>query len=655
MYRIIFILLVVSLYSCSGIQLIDHSKERYYSTNILNRVESIKKLYAQGEVKYSLQKLSQILQEEITNNEKSFVNNLIGVINFSKQEYALALRFFEISLDFDPDDPTLEAQLYLNKSSALYKTEKYENAFDNLKKSNFKFLDKQEQEKFHLLNYLIADKLDKKDQAILGLIRILSSKSISQIRQSKYWDILVLKFSALSINQKIELLDFIESEKIISSAYLAYLEAEKQYYIGEREISFRLIDWIKIHFEKNHELASLINAFELKLNEFGKFDAAAIGVILPLSGKRKKFGLRAMKGIDLAFQLNVKNQIEGLISPQLHIRDSKSNPIVGANMVRDLIKRKSVSLIIGGLDSNHAGAEYLEAKKYGVTYISLASVYLTRDKKDPLLFEVPGSPQSIVASIIDQKVINKWGKKVGIFYSEDSKGKVYRDEFWRASSKNDFNIVKVMSYDKKKKNFKDSVSNFLNLKYKREREEELNLWSDIYSLKRQRIRRTQVLKPMVDFDWVFLSSYPQNTVHIIPYFNWLDAYKIKFLGGPSWKTSTILNFSKDKDPLYFVSNKSINELENPAVKKRIENFKALFYKTYEEPPRLVEVLGLESMDLAYSLIKISLSSRNRNNFYSLIKEKSTFDSLTGQFVLQDNIWIKKLNVNKIYRGNITKF
>ena len=61
------------------------------------------------------QGLSLLIKDDISEGEKAFVNNLIGVINFSKQEYDLALKYFESSLELDPDDPILEAQLYLNK------------------------------------------------------------------------------------------------------------------------------------------------------------------------------------------------------------------------------------------------------------------------------------------------------------------------------------------------------------------------------------------------------------------------------------------------------------------------------------------------------------------------------------------------------------
>ena len=94
----------------------------------------------------------------------------------------------------------------------------------------------------------------------------------------------------------------------------------------------------------------------------------------------------------------------------------------------------------------------------------------------------------------------------------------------------------------------------LGLKNNRERKEELKLWKDIYSQSRRNVRIVNYLKPIIDFDWVFLPSYPHEAIQIIPTFHYYDVKKVKFIGGPSWLSKKLLKERRNLGSMIFVGD-----------------------------------------------------------------------------------------------------
>ena len=203
---------------------------------------------------------------------------------------------------------------------------------------------------------------------------------------------------------------------------------------------------------------------------------------------------------------------------------------------------KNVSIIIGGLYPSTAKSEYLEARRHGVLFISLSPVDLPRSMKNHLLIEVPGSIQSQIETVFKPEVLNILGKRVAAIYPDTSGGKVYARELWDRSLKGGFDLASIYSFSTVLKDYRDPVSKLLGLYYKPERREEFNLWEDIYAAKGRTssIRRIQTLKPIVDFDWVYIPVLPSQAKQIIPTFSYYDANKLKFVGNPSWLSRSLV-------------------------------------------------------------------------------------------------------------------
>src|SRR5690606_13030437 len=303
--------------------------------------------------------------------------------------------------------------------------------------------------------------------------------------------------------------------------------------------------------------------------------------------------------------------------------------------VRELIEKHHVSMIIGGLFPSTAKEEYLEARKYGVFFISLSPVFLDKELKSHLLIEIPGSVQSQIDTLVAGNIIEAFGPRVAIFYPDDEGGKSYINEMWRRYQSDRLELTSVHHFEKNLKDFRNPVMKALGLKFKRERQEELDVWKEVYKLEgKSSIRRIQTLKPVIDFDWVFLPTYPHEAIQIIPAFNYFDATGLKYVGGPSWMSRSLVNEQRNLGGLYFVG-------DDP---KGFDPSFAEDYKSrYGTTPKLIETLSYEAMNVGLEIIK-KTKAKSREDLESNLLSLNGLKGITGDFHLKEGIWMKRMDI-----------
>ena len=101
-------------------------------------------------------------------------------------------------------------------------------------------------------------------------------------------------------------------------------------------------------------------------------NAQAIGVILPLSGRLREVGQRAMKALLLASGVPTT----GPLSPtaaRIVPRDSAGDPVRAAHAVEDLVSMHRVIAIVGAIDGREAQAAAIRARELQVPFITLSA------------------------------------------------------------------------------------------------------------------------------------------------------------------------------------------------------------------------------------------------------------------------------------------
>jgi ABC-type branched-subunit amino acid transport system substrate-binding protein len=637
--------------SCSGVSMITPDRKvadnidtsKLYRQDFLQKINTAKEKVRQGKSDAALKDLAAMKEANLSAPEKATRKNLIGVINFSGRKFDIASKNFEEALLSSKEDPALEAQIYLNLGSAYYKMNQNEKALATLSQANYKNLQDGEAKKFHQLHALLSQQLGKKEQSLSSLIRSLEDKkTITELTTEARYTQAEDLFMKLSPSERVRLLEEFDQEKNIAVPYLAYKEAERSFREGDQGRVKDYTDWIEKRYGDNTEVMTLVRSLGVRnQNNSTKIDVRYIGVALPLSGDLKGLGERALAGIDIALEDMSQNPEKKY---RLEIKDTKGNPANGAFAVKDLIEVNNVAAIIGGLNSSEATKEYLEAKKYGVVFISLSKVLLPKEEKNHLLIEIPGSIESQVSLLFSDKMLGKIGKRPAILYPRNDVGEAYANEFWRQSKKNNLDITGLISFDTNQTDYRDPIKNILGIKFDREREEELSIVNDIAHLESKKsIKRLQNLQPQVDFDWVFVPALPRETVQLLPNFNYFDAFNLSYVGVPSWRSELMVNEGYRYGNVFFM-DESMGTAETPFTQK--------FFAKFKKQPNFVETIAYDSLKILSEVVEGDSSYETRQDLDVALAKKGNLQSETGAWKLQDDIWIKDMATFKIKREGI---
>lgn len=646
MKKYLFYFLIIVLAGCGGISVINRGVENLYTPPFLAKIEQAKGAYGAGKQENALAILEQIKEETLLPSERAMKKNLIGVIKFSQNDYTQAIFNFNLALTTSSLDEKLTAQIHLNLASSYFKLNDIENTLSTLLLCDFKKLDGKEFINFHKLRFSVAKDLGKKEVALESLFWILSDiKDIVALKSSAQFSEFLTLYFSLDQSQRTRMLKDFSDAKNLVNGYVTYLEVEQLYGQGKRDEARDLADWITDNYEETQEIYNLAEAFLKKLENYASVNPNTIGVILPLTGEKSGFGKRALAGIDHAVRTynELGNTHEGFRPIVLQIADSEGSATIGKRMVKNLIEQSNVSLIIGGLFSNEALSEYEVSKLYGTFFISLSQIYIEKNQKNHLLIEVPGSVESQLSVIFDEKYLSTFGRRGAIIFPESDRGQSFVNEFWRKANESGAEVVGIHGYNQEGTDQRDSVQKLLGLKYKRERKEELEILRELHDLEgATSIRRIQTLSPQIDFDWVFVPATPREAVQIIPSFGYYDAFNVALVGDPSWRANTIQQESNGFGKLYFIDSN---------VPKDESDFSNSFEQRFNNKPKLVEIVGYEAFQIGKNIISEG-QYKSRSELEVRLQNTKLISGITGDWELKDNVWLKKMNLMSLYRGKI---
>lgn len=639
--RAVLLAVLVIIASCSTKPQMKKIDESQISENSRRVLEESRDLIRTSKLKPALAKLTELNDNNITPVEKALKYNLKGVILFNMGEIDKSILNFEVSEKYAPKDTQLYSQVQLNMASAHFKLNQYPELKNRIDKIDKRQLTDVEKKKYAQLALAYGNKYENPVMITSSSVTLMGDyKTISEVQNSGLYPSLKENFMKMNQAQKSAILEEFDNSGNIAIAHLAQLEAEDRYLNGDKSGARDVLSWIRNEFPQNEEMKKFVSDFELRMDNSSKISYSDIGLILPLTGEKSSFGQKALSGVDTGLKVLGMNE-----NVKIHTKDVADSPALGAQAVLELIRENKVAFIIGGLFPESAKAEYLEARKYGVLYISLSQINLPKEDKNHNLIEVQGSIESQIETLLSDQMLNKFGRKVGVIYPDNEGGKAYVDEIWRKATQKDVQITSIANFPKNTHDYRDSAQLFLGLKYPRERSEEHKILDDVYSQERTTIRRVQTLPPVIDFDWVFLATYPHEASQLIPTLGYYDANRIKVIGGPSWVSKSMVKEQKNLGTLYFVGDdpKDINqEMLNK------------FQEIYGKPASLIEIIALDAMKIGADALQISGEASSRDDFDSKIKNHSQLKGLTTSWDFKDGVWMKRMNAMTITHGDIVK-
>lgn len=566
---------------------------------------------------------------ELSEREKIEKYNLLGIINFQRNQFHVSKTHFLKALTFNFDDSQFREQIDLNLASADYKLGLLDESYKRAMEINARELKQSDQAKLYLLLYAIGQgqKLVEKQYYALLLLNSQATNE-EEFSVGKY----AKNLNQLSITLTPEL-KIKELTKLKDKNYYVVIREVKNIIEefkskGLEEEASKLTSWVEGSIQVNPEVA--------EEDVPSQWERKKIGLLLPLTGEKASYARSVLMALSLANELTGKNY-------QFIVRDSQDTPSIAVNQIRDLVVNEHVSIMIGGLFSTTAQHEYRMSAKLSTAFISLAPVYLPRQFKENLLFEVAGSVESQVYSLLKDENKKKLGSKFALFYSDDQNGQAYLEEFWEKSKSKGFTMVTQSSYPKNLADYREYIKDFFGLKFPRERAEEYSLWYDIRLAQfKTNIKRAQILSPQKDFDWIFITANPLEVVQIIPSFKYIEVDRLPFVGGPQWRSSHLVKNNEVLGNLIFVDN---------VESQKDAKFQQAYKEKYLSMPKYVESLSFDAMWLAHQLVDGNRSSTRFGFKGSLMDMKST-KSYFSEWFKEDGIWMKSMDLNQITSSGI---
>ncbi|MBW2712997.1 MAG: penicillin-binding protein activator, partial [Deltaproteobacteria bacterium] len=256
--------------------------------------------------------------------------------------------------------------------------------------------------------------------------------------------------------------------------HLALFAAERAMSQGDLERAERSLKWLERR-ELSPELMGLQAALQQEVSSFLDEGVArelpaplstlegqplpdlagvsgTLGVVLPLSGKWKRFGEESLKGILIATDMFNGSGHEGAEADdefrpalRLVVRDSAGSAVQAAAAVRELSEIQDVVAVIGPLHHEAAEAAAEVAERLEIPLLTLTSREdVSRDRPHVFRF---GMTQDSRTEALAELVKGELGLgRVAILYPGDQYGKRLKNLFWDSIEAHGGEVVGIASY-----------------------------------------------------------------------------------------------------------------------------------------------------------------------------------------------------------------
>lgn len=312
--------------------------------------------------------------------------------------------------------------------------------------------------------------------------------------------------------------------------------------------------------------------------QVGEREETVLGCILPLQGKAKSFGIRALHGIQLAI---------GAFDPQgeafrvrLIIWDDQGEPSRAKEGVRVLAERERVNAIIGPLHSQTALAAAEEAEKQRVPLITLSSMRGIAQKGN-YIFQNSITNASQVKALVRYAIKELGISTYAILYPKSSYGLTFKGLFQQEVENLGGKVVVAASYADDQMDFRDVIKGMV--KYERPQNPK------------------EDPKPIINFKAIFIPDDVNKINLVVPQLAYYDIKGVQLLGNNGWNSLELIRDSgKFVEGAIFVDGFSTDS-SLPEVRSFVTDFE----NTFGFSPTLLEALSFDTT----KLILKTLSSR----------------------------------------------
>ena len=296
---------------------------------------------------------------------------------------------------------------------------------------------------------------------------------------------------------------------------IAFRLAKVYYHVRDYERSQRMLQEVVSRYGES-PYAQSATEFLVRLQNRFKVDTKKIGVALPLSGKYKQFGQRALAAIELA----MANQ-SGL---RLVVRDTQHAAPAAAKAVEELVLDEHVVCIIGPLFSEESTAAALKAEELSIPILTLSVRAELTDIGDHIFqtgLTIEAQAQALAR--LAHKALDM--KQFAILHPNTRYGKVFANAFWDATLELGGEVRGIETYEHDQTTFTTPVRRLVGRHYKYARDDYRKKLSELRASDLPSHRKRAILEkfqkglpPIVDFDAIVVPDSGRSIGLIVPAF-----------------------------------------------------------------------------------------------------------------------------------------
>lgn len=488
----------------------------------------------------AIARLNQLLSSSSENNLTDDALYLMGDLLFKSGNIKAAERSFSRILESRYSSP-LDGRALLYKAKISSQTDN-DSVLRTLKYIDFNQLqDKPSLEKIELIRapiFLQNELYTKYLKSAANILQFTRNQETATAIKRQAYDVIKIKLSGY---QSKEVLDSPELSTFHAQAALNL--AEFYFNDDQPENGMIVLEQNNNELLKDPELKSKRDELIMRGQLFLTSNPNVIGAILPLTGKYQSVGHQILKGLQYSF--DVWGNAKG-IKFKLAVLDSEGDPDQVALAFDELIKRDKPIAIVGGLVSKTAEVLLQKADKFKIPTLVLSQKEgLTSQSRYG--FQTYQSIESYSAYVAAIAYKDAGFKKIAILESEQAFSKRYSQAFQKEFIKLGGEITDVVEYNlTERRALPNAVKKLVKLVSSGEREEE-------YSLALAKWRRSsrsrgqsgipdieKVLKPLIDFDALFIADGAKNGGLIASTLAYFDVEELPLIGTHLWNDDDLI-------------------------------------------------------------------------------------------------------------------
>jgi len=331
--------------------------------------------------------------------------------------------------------------------------------------------------------------------------------------------------------------------------------------------------------------------------QIGARKEMVLGCILPLSGKHKTFGIRALHGIELAME--AFRPQEETFRIRLVIWDSYGDPARAREGVKFLAEKEHVLAIIGPVLSHTAVAAAQEAEDRGVPLITLSPLQGIAQQGTYIF-------QNSITNASQAKALARYAVQVlglrtyAVLYPRNAYGLTFRGLFQQAVEGLGGEVVVTASYADDQTDFGDVIKGMVKYEPSKEPKGEP--------------------KPIINFKAIFIPDDFNKINLVVPQLAYRDITEVQLLGTSGWNSPELIrNSGRFVDGAVFVDG-----FFKDSPIREVRSFVMDFEDTFHFAPTLLEALSFDTT----KLILKTLSSSGKVSPTSLLSFRG-YGGVTG--------------------------